>query len=102
MPDEVTSGELDRRLRDHEQRTDRIHAEIDNRVTRVAADAVQADVHERIERERDREVSVLTARVAKLEERPGLTWGRVVAGAAVVVAILALLFQAYATVKGAR
>ncbi|MFC1418598.1 hypothetical protein [Streptacidiphilus cavernicola] len=102
MPDEVTPGELDRRIRDHELRTDRVHAELDNRITRVATEAVQADVHDRIERDRDKELAALTNRVTKLEERPGLTWGRVVAGAAVVIALLALVFQAYSTVKGAQ
>jgi hypothetical protein len=102
VADDPTTGEVYRRLQDHEQRTALEHRAIDDRITRASSEAVQADVYARAERDRDRELRQLEGRLEKLEARPGLTWGRVVAGATVVAGLLAVLLQAYATVKGAK
>ncbi len=120
MPDEVTLGELDRRLRDHEQRTDRIHGEQDSRIARVAAESVPLDVYQADQRavaelarrlERDRVegerkaredvIKPLADRVEKLEQRPALTVGRMAVIATAVIALAALVVQAWGTLKGA-
>lgn len=102
MADEPTPGELFRRQRDHEQRTDRIHAELDNRITQVAKDCVPLVAYQADQRARDRELTDLRDEVKEIRERPGLTVGRIVAIATVVIALAALLVQAYGTLKGAK
>lgn len=124
MPDEVTPGELDRRLRGHETRTDRIHAELDNRLTRVAADMVplgtfQAaqDAHRetvarmerehaqairRLEREHEQDTAEMRSEIRELRERPAMSAGRWAVIVTAAVAMLALLVQAYGTLKGAK
>lgn len=102
MADEPTPGELFRRQRDHEQRTDRIHAELDNRITQVARDSVPLVAYQADQRARDRELTDLRDEVKEIRERPGLTWGRIVAIGTVVIALAGLLVQAYGTLKGAK
>lgn len=102
MADDVTAGELDRRLEAHERRTDRIHGEIDSRITNLAKDTVPLLVYQQGELDRDRAVQALTDRVAKLEERPTLSFGRWIGIIGVAVAFLALAVQAYGTWKGAK
>ncbi|HWU24094.1 MAG TPA: hypothetical protein VN088_21340 [Nocardioides sp.] len=102
MTDDVSPGEVFRRLKDHEERTDRVHAALDSRVTDVAKSMVPLDLYNRAERDRDREVQGLTDRVEKLEERPGMTFGRWLGILTVAAAFLALAVQAYGTIKGAK
>lgn len=102
MPDDVTPGELDRRLRDHEARTDRIHGEQDSRITRVAADSVPLAVYRADQRARDREVQELRDEVKEIREKPALTVGRIAVIATAVIALAALLVQAWGTLKGAK
>jgi hypothetical protein len=102
VPDEVTPGELDRRLRDHEQRTDRIHAEQDNRIARVASDSVSAGVYASDQRARDREVQDLRDEIKEVRDRPALTVGRIVMIGTALIALAALLVQAWGTLKGAK
>lgn len=121
MADDVTAGELDRRLEAHERRTDAIHAALDNRITLVAKDMTPLELYNRGERDRDRELGRLEAehdqdltslrdnvikpladRVTALEQRPAMTLGRWLGIIGVAVAFLALAVQAYATWKGAK
>lgn len=117
----VSSGEVYRRLVDHEQRTDRTHAALDARVTDVAKDMVPLGLYQQSERDRDRELARLEAehdqdltslrdnvikpladRVRALEERPAMTLGRWLGVATVVIALVGLLVQAYGTLQGAK
>jgi hypothetical protein len=119
--DDVTAGELDRRLEAHERRTDRIHGELDQRITNVAKDMVPLIVYQRSEEGRSRElqrletehdqdllnlhdnvIKPLADRVRALEDRPAMTLGRWLGVATVVIALVALLVQAYGTMKGAK
>ncbi|WP_370145676.1 hypothetical protein [Streptacidiphilus sp. EB129] len=98
----MSLGEVARRLEAHEQRTISEHRDLGDRITRTAQDAVQADVHDRIERDRDKELAKLEKRVETLEQRPGLTLGRWAVIATAVIAMLALAVQAYGTLRGAK
>ena len=102
MTDDVSPGEVYRRLIDHEQRTDRTHAALDSRITDVAKDMVPVRMWQQAEQDRDREVRGLTERLDKLEERPGMTFGRWLGILTVAAAFLALAVQAYGTMKGAK
>lgn len=103
MPDDISIGEVYRRLQDHEQRTALEHRALDDRITRTAADAVQADVHDRIERERDRELGKLDRRVEVVERRPvpSMTFGKWMALVTVATGILTVIVAAWAVTKGA-
>lgn len=57
MADDPTTGEVYRRLQDHEQRSDRQHSDLDQRITRMAAESVPLDVWHQAERARDAEMS---------------------------------------------
>lgn len=122
MADErVSSGEVYRRLADHEQRTDRVHAALDSRITDVAKDMVPLTLYNQAERDRDRALARLEAehdqdltslrdnvikpiadRVRALEERPAMTFGRWLGIATAAIALVALLVQAYGTLRGAK
>lgn len=121
VADDVTAGELDRRLEAHERRTDRIHGEQDARITNLAKDTVPLLAYQQAERARDQEmarvqrehdedltelkdnvIKPLASRVEKLEKRPGVAWGWVVAGGTLLVAVLGVLIQAWAAAKGAK
>jgi exosome complex RNA-binding protein Csl4 len=132
VADDVTPGELDRRLRDHESRTDRVHGELDSRITRVASESVTVAVWQlaerahvaeavrlerehvadiqRLEREHDEDlqhlqdnvIKPLVERVEKVEDRPAMSTARWLGVVVAVCAALALMVQAYGTLKGAR
>lgn len=122
MSDErVSSGEVYRRLADHERRTDAVHAALDSRITDVAKDMVPLTLYQQGERDRDREMQRLEAehdqdllslrdnvikpladRVRVLEDRPAMTLGRWLGIATAAIALVALLVQAYGTLKGAK
>ncbi|MET9073819.1 hypothetical protein ABZX95_16965 [Streptomyces sp. NPDC004232] len=102
MADDVLPGEVYRRLRDHEQRTDRTHAALDSRITDLAKDAVTVRMWQEAEQDRDREYLALAARVEKIEERPALSFGRWLGILTVAAAFLALAVQAYGVMKGAK
>ena len=121
MPDDVTAGELDRRLDAHERRTDRIHGELDSRITNLAKDTVPLLAYQQAERAREAElqrmnrqhdedmtelrddvIKPLAARVDKLEKRPGVAWGWAVAGGTLLIGLLGVLIQAWAAAKGAK
>jgi hypothetical protein len=136
VADDVTPGELghrirdlgtalDQRLREHEARTDRIHAEQDNRITQMAAKSVQTDVYQsdqravaelarRLERDRVEDVRRLRedvinpalVRIAALElvnaNRPTMSFTRWVGVLGVVVGFLAVVVTVWATSRGAK
>lgn len=102
MADDVSPGEVYRRLLDHEQRTDRVHAALDTRVTNLARDTVPLQLYQQTERDRDDDVKALTDRVVKLEDRPAMTWTRWLGVLTVAAALLGLAIQAYGTMKGAK
>ncbi|MFE9448252.1 hypothetical protein [Streptomyces sp. NPDC006739] len=122
MADEgVSSGEVYRRLADHERRTDTIHAALDSRITDVARDMVPLTLYNQAERDRDREIQRLETehdqdllnlrdnlikpladRVRALEDRPAMTLGRWLGVVTVAIALVGLLVQAYGTLKGAK
>lgn len=124
MPDEPTPGEVYRRLQDHEQRTALEHRAIDERITKVASDSVpmvayQADQRAlaadaqrqdrehsadvaRLDREREQGERQTSDRLGKIEDRPAMTMARWIGVAMAVCAALALMVQAYGTLKGAK
>jgi hypothetical protein len=121
VADDVSTGELNRRLDAHETRTDRIHGEQDARLTNLAKDMVPLGEWQRAERARDAElqrmdrehaedltelkdnvIKPLVGRVEKLEKRPGVAWGWVVAGGTLLITVLGVLVQAWAAAKGAK
>lgn len=120
MPDDVSTGELDRRLRDHEARTDRIHGEQDSRMARMAAEWVPLDLWQQAERARDAEaqrlkqehaddmtrlkedvIKPLRDDVAALQQGRRMTFGRWIALATVVTGFLTVIVAAWAVTKGA-
>jgi hypothetical protein len=102
VPDDVSVGETYRRLKDHETRTDRIHEAIESRITNVARDCVPLALYQQGEKDRDDDMKAISDRVAKIEDRPAMTWGRWVAVLSVAAAFLGLAVQAYSTMKGAK
>jgi len=125
VPDDVTLGELHRRLQDHEQRTDRIHGEQDSRIARVAAESVPLDVYQadqravaelarRLERDRVEDVRKLREDVIKplverttaLETvnatRPTMSFGKWMQALGVVMAFLTVVIAAWVATKGAK
>jgi hypothetical protein len=124
VPDEPTPGEVYRRLQDHETRTALEHRAIDERITAVAQQSVpmvayQADQRARdaetvrldrehaadvarLDREREQSDRQANDRLAKIEDRPAMTMARWIGVAMAVCAALALVVQAYGTLRGAK
>lgn len=74
---------------------------MDERITQVARDSVPLDVYQADQRARDREFKELRGELKAVRDRPALTLGRVLAIGTAVIALAALLIQAYGTLKGA-
>ena len=55
-----------------------------------------------MEKDRDKEITALTNRISAVESRPGITLGKAVMLAMMVIAFIGLLLQAYSTAKGAK
>lgn len=121
MADDVTLGEVQRGLREHRRESAEQHRALDERITRVAAESVPLDVYQSDQRataelarrlERDRVegerklredvIRPLMVRVDTLEKRPAMTVGRMAVIATAVIALAALVVQAWGTLKGAR
>lgn len=109
MADDPTTGELFRRMRDHEQRSDAKHAALDDRINKLDADKVPLGEYRADQRARDRElqnqekrIESLEHRHEALEQRPAMTIGRWAAVALAVAAVLTLVVTAYGTLKGAH
>lgn len=112
VADDVSPGEVYRRFLDHERRTDAAHAALDGRITDLAKDTVPLSLYQQGERDRDKEIARLDAEHAEdirqvrgelkeLRERPAMTLGRWVAVITVVAAVLGVMIEAYAALKGA-
>ena len=121
MADDVSIGELRRRLDAHE---DRAHESLDARVTDLAAHTVPLGEYQTAEKARDQElqrmqrehdedirevrsemkesVRQIRTDLKELRERPQMTLGRWAVVATAVIALLALVVQAYGTLKGAK
>lgn len=102
MADEPTAGEVYRLLQDHKQQSALEHRSMDERITQVARDSLPLDVYQADQRARDREERARDKRLDGLEQRPALTAGRIAVIATAVIALAALLVQAYGTLKGAK
>jgi hypothetical protein len=124
VPDEPTPGEVYRRLQDHEQRTAMEHRALDERITAVAQQSVpmvayQADQRARdaetarldrehaadvarLDREREQSERQASDRFSKIEDRPSMSLARWLGVATVVLMLLALLVDAYGTLRGAK
>lgn len=109
MPDDPTTGELFRRMRDHEQSSREVHSSLDARITKLDADTVPLGEYRADQRARDRELLTLERRMEglehrheALEQRPAMTVGRWAAVALAVAAVLTLVITAYGTLKGAH
>lgn len=102
MPDDVSPDWVLRSLEAHERRTEREHTAMETRLTELARDTVPLQRY--MDREQDRvdDMTALTSRVAKLEERPAMTLTRWLGVLTVAAAFLAIGLQAYGTLKGAR
>lgn len=103
------TGEVWRRLRDHEQRSDAKHTALDERISKLDAESVPIGEYRADQRARDREVQNLERRMEglehrheALEQRPAMTVGRWAAVALAVAAVLTLVITAYGTLKGAH
>lgn len=102
MADDVSPGEVYRRLQDHETRTTREHTAMDGRITDLARETVPLRLYQDREHDRDGDMKALADRIGKLEERPAMTLTRWLGVLTVAAAFLALAVQAYGTLKGAQ
>lgn len=102
MADDVSPGEVYRRLQDHETRTQREHDAMDSRITNLARDTVPLQLYQQSERDRDEDVKALADRMTKVEDRPSMSLARWLGVLTVAAAFLALAVQAYGTLKGAQ
>lgn len=102
MADDITPGEVYRRLQDHETRTTREHTAMDGRITDLARETVPLGLYQDRERARDDDMKAFSDRLGKLEERPAMSLAKWLAVLTVVAAFVALAIQAYGTMKGAQ
>jgi chromosome segregation ATPase len=128
VADDVSSGEVFRRLKDHEERTERVHAALDGRITEVARDMVPLSLYQQTQRDQERElqrlesehdeavqdlrkehqadISAVRGEVADLRretrERPQMTLSRWLGVLGVVAAYLTLAVMAWQTMRGSK
>jgi hypothetical protein len=121
VADDPTSAEIGRRLDAHEFRTDRIHAELEAHINRVAAEMVPLNVYQadqralaqlqaQAQREHDDDlrqlredvIRPLSERVGLLEKAKSMSFGRWVGVLGVVAAFAGVIVTAWATSKGAH
>lgn len=121
MPDDVTLGEVQRGLQEHRRESAEQHRALDERITALAGRSVTdvvyqldkattAELARRLERDRvegerklrEDVIDPLAKRVEALEQRPALTVGRMAVIATAVIALAALVVQAWGTIKGAK
>jgi hypothetical protein len=120
VADDPTSAEIGRRLDAHELRTDRVHAELEAHINRVAAEMVPLAVYQadqralaqlqaQAQREHDDDlrqlredvIKPLTERITVLERLRTMGFGRWVGVLGVVAAFASVIVTAWATSKGA-
>lgn len=75
---------------------------MDSRITSVARDCVPLALYQQAEKDRDDDMKAISDRVAKIEDRPAMTWTRWAGVLTIAVAFLGLAIQAYSTLKGAK
>lgn len=75
---------------------------MDTRITSVARDSVPLALYQQGERDRDDDMKAISDRVAKIEERPAMTWTRWAGVLTIAAAFLGLAVQAYSMLKGAK
>lgn len=101
MADEPSAGELGRRIdrveRDWAADLSRVRLEHENDIKRV-----EREHAEDLRKLREDVIRPLRERIGFLEKRPGLTLGRAAVIATAVIALAALLVQAYGTIKGVK
>lgn len=102
MADDVSAGEVYRRLQDHETRTTREHTAMDSRITDLARETVPLGLYQQSERGRNNDMKELSARVKALEDRPAMTLTKWLAVLTVAAAFLGLAVEAYGTLRGAK
>ena len=113
MADDVSPGEVYRRLLDHEQRTDRVHAALDSRLTELAKDMVTQRMWQQSERDRDRETARLEqehdtdiadvrSEIKEVREKGNATLSRWLTVLGVVAAFLTVAVMAWGTLRGAK
>lgn len=113
MPDDVSPEWVLRSLEAHEHREDRVHGELDGRITNLASHTVPLGEYQTAERARNAEIQrldqehtedmrLLRGELRDLRERPQMTIGRWAVIATAAIALCALLVQAYGTLKGAK
>ena len=102
MGDDVSAAEVYRRLRDHEQRTQREHDAMETRLANLARDTVPLQLYQQAERGRDDDMRTLSDRVDRVEAQPQMSLTRWLAIITVAAALIGLAIQAYGTLKGAK
>lgn len=124
MADDPTSAEIGRRLDAHELRTDRIHAELEAHINRVASDSVPLGVYQADQRalaqqqaaaQRDHDADIAQVRaeqaealrqlredvIKPLQDRLGMSFSRWIGALGVAAAFAGVIVTAWATSKGA-
>ena len=121
MSDEVTLGEVRRGLQEHRQSSAEQHRALDERITGLANHSVSDAVYQldkaatvemarRLERDRVEDVRKLREdvikpmldRLEKVEGRPAMSLARWLGVVTVGLGLVALLIQAYGTLRGAK
>lgn len=102
MPDDVSIGELNRRLDAHERHNDRAFGELDSRLANLAKDMVPLALYQQVERDRDRTVQELRDEIKDIKNQRAMSFGKWMAVLTVVSAFLGVLVETLAALKGAK
>lgn len=124
MADDVSTGELNRRLDAHEKRSERAHEVLGDRITDLASHTVplgefqaaersRAETALRLEREHDEDIHAVRSEIKEQirqvreeikesRERSNMTWGRWLGVLTVVAAFLAVFVTAWGSMRGAK
>lgn len=100
MADDVSAGEVFRRLKDHEERTDRVHAAFDSRLSELAKDSVTYREIKRLEEEHDTDIAEVRGQIKELRDKPNMTLTRWLTVLGVVAAFLTVGVMAWGTLRG--
>ena len=100
VADDYSLGELWRRQHDHEERSERSHQALSNRIDEQIR-RVEQDHDEDLAQFRRDAFDPLVERLKRMEGRSGVTWGWIVAGATLLIGVVGLLIEAWSAAKGA-